>query len=374
MIRLILPVIALLHASTVRADLYDSDEELMRHLLSTDPILSRVSGECRDGRIDRSGNDGLARFTFTARCPAPPPEDDCPAYRVTAQGTVDTASLATIRDLRMELLCSDGAGATAQVGAGFRGAFDVVTALTLVYGRTPWNDALTTRFNTFENGRHFIEPLFDQAFVEGGVEKHIVIATLTPRPRSQYSCHGCSPMLGGAIFSRDGERWRLDAVGREIERGHAWFDATHGRLSLVRVGPERYGLLHLIDDVSGGYESRSASLMLAIDGELSSRFSARIPDSAGPGACPVPAVGLDVTIVDDERPGDSGLFDLVVDAAWNEAVCRDVEFDGGPGIRASGEACRRRARYRFEDGKYRIVATEVDVCTLIPERTVSLRG
>ncbi|HUG72093.1 MAG TPA: hypothetical protein VMK82_01600 [Steroidobacteraceae bacterium] len=172
MIRLILPVIALLHASAVRADLYDSDEELMRHLLSTDPILSRVSGGCSDGRIDRSGNDGLARFTFTARCPAPPPEDDCPAYRVTAQGTVDTASLATIRDLRMELLCSDGAGAAAQVGASFRGAFDVVTALTLVYGRTPWSDALT------------------------------------PPPRSQHSCHACSPMLGGAIFSRDGERWR----------------------------------------------------------------------------------------------------------------------------------------------------------------------
>ncbi|HUG72094.1 MAG TPA: hypothetical protein VMK82_01605 [Steroidobacteraceae bacterium] len=88
----------------------------------------------------------------------------------------------------------------------------------------------------------------------------------------------------------------------------------------------------------------------------------------------MPAVGLDVAIIDDERPGDSGLFDLVVDSAWNEAVCRDVAFDGGPGIMASGEACRRRARYRFEDGEYRLVATEVDVCTAIPERTVSLRG
>jgi microsomal dipeptidase-like Zn-dependent dipeptidase len=59
MIRLILPVIALLHASTVRADLYDSDEELMRHLLSTDPILSRVSGECRDGRVGDTLPRGL---------------------------------------------------------------------------------------------------------------------------------------------------------------------------------------------------------------------------------------------------------------------------------------------------------------------------
>jgi hypothetical protein len=98
-------------------------------------------------------------------------------------------------------------------------------------------------------------------------------------------------------------------------------------------------------------------------------------DTPGPGACPgVPEVGLDVTIADDATPGDGGLYDLVVDAAWNKATCPTVELDDGPAITVSGESCRRRTRYRFANGEYRLFATELDVCTPIPATTVSLRG
>lgn len=384
---------ALLHAAPARADLYDSDDELRQHLLSTDPILSRA-GDCRGASIERERADRLARFTLRTTCPAPPPEDDCPSYRVTARGTVDGATQATIRDLRMELVCTDDPERVARIGGSFAGPFDVVTALTLVYGRAPWSGSAAELLVALENRSPdterladpasaaddgpFIEPLFDQAFIEDGVERHVVIATLTPRPRSQYSCHACPPVIGGAVFRRDGDVWRLESAGPEIERAHAWFDGVHGDLSLIRIGTQRYALLHRNNDKGGGYESRATSLIFGRDGVLANRFTARIPEGGGttpgPGACPVPDIGLDVVVVESDPPGDDGLFDLVADATWNEARCVSAQLDDGPGITASGESCRKRTRYRFVDGEYQPAAVEIDACTPIPPRTVSLRG
>ena len=110
---LLLVIVALVQVTPARADLYGSDDELRQHLLSTDPILSRA-GSCSGGTIERERSAGVARFTLLATCPAPPPEDDCPAYRVTARGTIDTATQATIRDLRMELVCTDAPARSAR--------------------------------------------------------------------------------------------------------------------------------------------------------------------------------------------------------------------------------------------------------------------
>lgn len=391
--KLVFVAAALLLAAPARADLHDSDDELRQHLLSTDPILSRA-GTCSSGSIERESSDGVARFTLLTTCPAPPPEDDCPAYRVTARGTVDAATRATIRDLRMELVCTDNPERTARVGGRFEGAFDVIPALTLVYGRAPWSDSAAALLVASENrsspmqqlvdpilaenDEPFVEPLFDQAFVEDGAEKHVVVATLTPRPRSLYGCHACSPMLGGAVFRRDGDAWLLESAGPEIERAHAWFDGVHGDLSLVRIGAERYALLHRNDDQGGGYENRARSLIFGRDGVLASRLTVRTPanggSTPGPGACAVPEIGLEVTVAEMDPPGDEGMFDIVADARWNEARCVDVELDDGPGVAASGESCRKRTRYRFVDGEYRPVAIEIDVCTPIPPTTVSPRG
>ena len=107
-LRIVLPLLAAIaiawsHAS---ADLYDSDQELIEHIRTTDYVFSRTLTACRNERIERESRDGLAWFTYAAACSAPPPEDDCGSYEVTAEGTIDREDLATVRDLRMRLLCS----------------------------------------------------------------------------------------------------------------------------------------------------------------------------------------------------------------------------------------------------------------------------
>lgn len=255
----------------------------------------------------------------------------------------------------------------------FPGDFNPDVALTLVYGREPWSNRLEQRRSTFGGGQDFIEPLFDAAYVEDGVDKHVVIATVTPRPRSQYDCHACSSMLGGAVFRRDGNEWRIESKGLEIEPGHAWLDGRHDRLALVRIGPNRFGLLHEVRDVAQGYESMRASLIFGVDGVLASRLTVPAIEGPGPGACGAPAQRLNVDVVEaGVGAAGSGFFGVDVEAQWNEARCESVEAGGG--ARLSGRACQRTSRYEYRNGTYVDTDLQSTVCRELPVRTVDSRG
>lgn len=268
----------------------------------------------------------------------------------------------------------------------FRGEFNAEEALAVVYGRHSWDHLLPQGRNAFENGQDFIEPLYDAAYVEDGVDKHMVIAALTPKPSSQYDCRSCSPMLGGAVYRRDGDVWRVESTGLKIEPGHAWLDGKHGRLTLVRVSPSRYGVLHEVHDIGQGHEMMRASLIFGVDGVLANRLVVPPVEGPGPGACGVPAQHLKVDILEaglaatnsaipaDPVSTDSGpgFYDIVVDTLWNEARCESVE--GGIGVRSSGQVCQRISRYQYRDGTYVQTDVEIDICREMPGQTVDFRG
>jgi hypothetical protein len=269
------------------------------------------------------------------------------------------------------LTCAIPAGA--QDARSFGGAFSADRALALVYGGPVWNSPELSRYPSFTEQRAFIEPLFEAAYVEGGVEKHIVIATLTPQPRREYSCHACGPLLGGAVYRAEGSSWTLEAAGPIIEFGHAWY-GSNSWLELVRIGADRHGLLHRIEDMGGGYEDKSASLIFASGGELAVQFAAPPVSGPGPGACGIPEEQhLLVTIDAPDAPASEiALFDVIVDARWNDARCGSLE---GGVMTFSGQVCQRVSRYRSADGVYALVATERDECVPLPEGVrISPRG
>ena len=134
------------------------------------------------------------------------------------------------------------------------------SALVSVYGSLEWNDQRLASHRDFSDGHAYVEPAFDATFEEEGVTKRIVVATLTPKPRREYSCHACSPILGGAVFRRDGDSWRREATGEVIQLSSAW----HASLQLMQIGPDRYAILHQVNDVHGGAETRQASLIFVL--------------------------------------------------------------------------------------------------------------
>jgi hypothetical protein len=277
--------------------------------------------------------------------------------------------------VRAILVLAIASPAHAQGDRSFAGPFVVDRALAVVYGGPTWQDAGLRSYADYEDDVAFVEALFDVAYVEDGVDKHVVIATLTPRPRSQHSCHACAPLLGGAVFRASGSSWEIEAAGRIIGRGHAWY-GTASSLELVRIGPGRYGLVHRIEDVSGGYENKSIELIFPRDGALAVQFSAPVLSGPGPGACGIPEEQHLRLAVDETNAAASGagagLFDLVVDSRWNDARCLVIDRET---MSFEGQVCHRVSRFAHRDDHYVLVAHETDECTPLPTGVrISTRG
>ena len=89
-------------------NLTTDDAKLIEHIKRTDHILSTSLGKCSAETLHRSTRNTEFHFKYSAHCAIKPaPEDDCPEYLVQAMGTVDSPSWATIRELKLELQCTN---------------------------------------------------------------------------------------------------------------------------------------------------------------------------------------------------------------------------------------------------------------------------
>jgi|SRR5690348_8733253 len=94
-------------AQPAAPNLRTNDAALIRHIKATDFVFQALLGKCEAETLQRNIQAGLWRFTYKATCAIRPrPEQDCQRYKVTALGTVDTPNSATVRDIRLKLLCS----------------------------------------------------------------------------------------------------------------------------------------------------------------------------------------------------------------------------------------------------------------------------
>jgi len=94
-------------AQPATPDLRVNDSALIRHIRATDFAFQALLGKCEAENLLRNVQDNAMHFTYKAVCTIRPrPEEDCQRYAVTASGTVDTPNDATVRDIRLKLLCS----------------------------------------------------------------------------------------------------------------------------------------------------------------------------------------------------------------------------------------------------------------------------
>ena len=94
-------------AALAATDLGKNNAALVQHIKTTDFVFRAVLGKCSNEHVVRFRRHGLLYFTYSATCAINPlPEEDCGHYKVSATGTVDTPENATVRDTRLELLCS----------------------------------------------------------------------------------------------------------------------------------------------------------------------------------------------------------------------------------------------------------------------------
>jgi hypothetical protein len=158
--------------------------------------------------------------------------------------------------------------------ASFEGTFDPQTALTLLHGaETPadvpgrdpktlrvWHDIQVperlAKYFPVTDGEVFVA--FEAPYSEAGIQKHIVITAT--EPPGGNGCHACSLLIGGAVFRQVGARWAVEAANKYIGVDGIW--GRLGDISLVKIGPERFGVLSEGDDDSQGYMNKHISLIV----------------------------------------------------------------------------------------------------------------
>jgi hypothetical protein len=129
----------------------------------------------------------------------------------------------------------------------------------------------------FEKGRRdvFVKLVFWGLFKQGGQERYILITGAAP---PHYECHACAPIIGGAIFSRSGNVWKLDTDTRFITRMGSYGEVNSDGL-LVSIGPDRHGVLFRPGWTGQGYTYQSVVILGETGGEI--REIASIPQTDG---------------------------------------------------------------------------------------------
>jgi serine/threonine protein kinase len=136
----------------------------------------------------------------------------------------------------------------------FTGSFDVGKALELIYGSydsqkkyVKWgltaddlkNSPLAAETGGFGPGTVYTASNFLKSYTQGGRQRYLLITETVP---AKYDCHACAPIIGGAVFSQVGDNWQLETDTKIISTMGSWGGAPEGKL--VKIGPDRYGVLY----------------------------------------------------------------------------------------------------------------------------------
>jgi hypothetical protein len=145
-------------------------------------------------------------------------------------------------------------------GLILKGAFTPARAMELIYkgaynhfnGSSEWTPNQTRSYPDSWPDKIDVAPLFETAYVESEVSKHLLVTWARPQMHYEgnFSCHQCRVLIGLALFANEPEGWRVESS--DLQFGYYGAGGQPPSVSLQPLGPSRYGLLiHEADDMSG---------------------------------------------------------------------------------------------------------------------------
>ena len=173
---------------------------------------------------------------------------------------------------------ADAAASDAQPGLSLAGEFDNGKALQAMYGsynadlkRAQWKPTKgeLDRFNFYNNIQTlYSKAYFTKQFQQNGTDRYFVITRTAP---SKADCADCVPVLGGAVFTKVGEEWRLDSQSKALTR-----TGLHGELSggrTIKLSADKTGVLFHWKAVNDGIAEEGDLLIAETSAGLKEVFS-----------------------------------------------------------------------------------------------------
>jgi len=140
----------------------------------------------------------------------------------------------------------------------------------------PQTTLLDLKGSGFEIGDDIVvQPLWTYAITEGGKRKIAFLTFAVPKssvglaetdPRS-FECHACAPLIGAAIFVREGDRWQVESSRTVVSRGGG-FGSPPADFQIIVIGPHKIGIEVSDGDTGGGETTISKVIMVPWKGKV----------------------------------------------------------------------------------------------------------
>lgn len=113
----------------------------------------------------------------------------------------------------------------------------------------------------------YVTAVLVSPFKQQGIDKYMVVTTAAP---PGHDCHACAPVVGMAIFKKDGNNWALELEQKYVDEIGAYGVAPEGKL--IKIGDDNYGVLLESSDTGQGYTSEGVSLITVVNNKTFKRI------------------------------------------------------------------------------------------------------
>lgn len=213
-------------------------------------------------------------------------------------------------------------------------AFDKTKAVSMLYGGELFR---SRQIKDYFPKQDYVYPrlVFDQAYVQQGQHKHIVVMRLSPQPGDEYFCHACHPLLGAAVFNWTDQQWQVESKNLLLGWGNS-FDES---FKLVKIGPDRHAILDSIEDVHQGFQDKRIRLIVAHQASMQFGLDFGFNEKPSTDAC-----GSGGYIEQEASlrfvKSNQEFFDVITKLNFNDGSCDKFKVR------------KQTMRYRYVDGRY----------------------
>lgn len=227
--------------------------------------------------------------------------------------------------------------------------FNLPAAMKSLYG----NYDPLAHTSTFRTSRAYPHTFFDKPgkvdariFLATGAEdsgatKVFVLTAAIPHGSPEYDCHACAPLIGAAIFAKNGTSWTVESSNKEFDVLGNWGGPPQAEI--VRVGPQRSGFELKPGNTNQGETVGSVMILLAWKGGIHTVFSAETlsteTSDCGDGMGNCRDKSAEITFVRGENADYDDILLTISGTELNDKTGKD-------------EKVRRVQNWKFVEGKY----------------------
>jgi hypothetical protein len=227
--------------------------------------------------------------------------------------------------------------------------FNLPAAMKSLYG----NYDPLAHTSTFRTSRGYPHTFFDKPgkvdariFLATGAEdsgatKVFVLTAAIPHGSPEYDCHACAPLIGAAIFAKNGASWTVESSNKEFDVLGNWGGPPQAEI--VRAGPQRSGFELKPGNTNQGETVGEVVILLAWKGGIHTAFSAENlsteTSDCGDGMGNCRDKSAEITFVRGENADYDDIVLTISGTELNEKTGKD-------------EKVRRIQNWKFVEGKY----------------------